>query len=115
MKVLNYYSHWTFVMFLLYKLNILKITPYVPLLISAVFFVLIFIHQVCKWKPTITLLIVLFVIHYLPLYFIDKPISLTNSILLFIGTFVVYLLYIHSKNLDLIKVYKNLHKLTWFK
>ena len=109
MKLQLFYSNWALMLFILYKMNIIQTSPIVSLYLSAIGFILLYpYHLFKKWRPGKVFLVLMFLLHILPLLFINIPPDLTDSLILFVVTFSVYYSYLRRNQLSLLYVYNTI-------
>lgn len=105
-------SNWALILYILYMLNIVRISP-LPILLYATFVATVCVligiyYQNISANNFLAYIIMTFFLKIIPIYTIRKD-RLTKNVLLFsLSVFVVYLLYLDLNNTSFLSVYKAL-------
>jgi hypothetical protein len=113
----TYFSWWLFLWFLLFKINIIKHSPYLIYRFVLIYVFYKIIEQYLKKnekninyskiKNAYIWIIIVFIIDVLPIFFLKRNITI-ESIYFTIGLLIIYILMMIYLGIDIIKHYKQL-------
>ena len=131
----QFFTLWTLILFILYKLNILPYSPYYVYAFIIVFIFSIFIYKLAialinkfqKNEPLIPennektnytyfiiLLVFIFFADLLPIFFCKRELS-KEGLLFFLTIFLVYMIYMESKKIGVLDHYFNMNLKIFFR
>jgi hypothetical protein len=100
------FSYWLLLWYLLYILGIISYSPKLWFLIAIIFMIgIIFVMIYHSSEYTILFIIALILFKLLPFYTMRHDLYKMKDILFGVALFFVYLLWLHYKNVNIIKIY----------
>jgi len=110
-----YFSWWIFIWFILFKLNIIKYSPYLVYLLAvtyiifkisteALYFIFYDNRPLKNYDVIIGWLVIVFIIDILPFFYLKKQTD-KNTIIFTLGVILVYLLYMRYLGINIFELY----------